>query len=309
MKRAKKLILMLLAALALTGCMKLRVIFDVSKDGSVKSGMTFLAAESLIKMTNGDPDDLYEQVKESYENDETFKGKIVKAKEEIGDEQYYGYTVTGLDSELQAKVEGGKIIFEIPAADLLRSAQESFAMFGEQVNSFTEMENSNISMELVINMPNKASCEYGEVKGKTVTIDVLKLPRNVDTIVVTCKKGSVWPFILIVLALAAGAAYFLLKKKPETVAETATVKEAPVEKTVEERPSEEAKELSKDVQSLFEDVIAKPAGETAEDISEPAVDVTDETTEVTDATPEPAEEAAEIGEETAEEPSDEEKNV
>ena len=278
-----KALTVLLVAAALTGCMKVRITYDVEKSGKTTAGMTFLMSKGMMDMMQVEPDELVKQVEDSYKDDETFKGKVTAAKEKVGDEEYYGYTVTGLDSELQAKVEDGLIVLEIPVADLIAATVESFSDFDQSLENISL---SDFEMEIVVNMPNKATCNYGVVDGKKVTINVADIPQGTKTVVVSCPKGSILPWLIVgILALAVLAAWYLMKnKKSGTANETLAVKEVPVE----EVPVEPVTEIP-----VEETPVEEIVNETAEEVTGPITDAVEETVETVK---EAAEEVQEISE-------------
>ena len=282
-----KALTVLLVAAALTGCMKVRITYDVEKSGKTTAGMTFLMSKGMMDMMQVEPDELVKQVEDSYKDDETFKGKVTAAKEKVGDEEYYGYTVTGLDSELQAKVEDGLIVLEIPVADLIAATVESFSDFDQSLENISL---SDFEMEIVVNMPNKATCNYGVVDGKKVTINVADIPQGTKTVVVSCPKGSILPWLIVgILALAVLAAWYLMKnKKSGTANETLAVKEVPVE----EVPVEPVTEIP-----VEETPVEEIVNETAEEVTGPITDAVEETVETVK---EAAEEVQEISETAAE---------
>ncbi|MBQ6367325.1 MAG: hypothetical protein IJJ30_02105 [Erysipelotrichaceae bacterium] len=270
-----KALTVLLVAAALTGCMKVRITYDVEKSGKTTAGMTFLMSKGMMDMMQVKPDELVKQVEDSYKDDETFKGKVTAAKEKVGDEEYYGYTVTGLDSELQAKVEDGLIVLEIPVADLIAATVESFSDFDQSLENISL---SDFEMEIVVNMPNKATCNYGVVDGKKVTINVADIPQGTKTVVVSCPKGSILPWLIVgILALVVLAAWYLMKnKKSGTANETLAVKEVPVEEVpVEEMPVEETPAEEVVEETPVEEIVK----ETTEEVTGPIADAAEETAE------------------------------
>ena len=280
-----KALTVLLVAAALTGCMKVRITYDVEKSGKTTAGMTFLMSKGMMDMMQVKPDELVKQVEDSYKDDETFKGKVTAAKEKVGDEEYYGYTVTGLDSELQAKVEDGLIVLEIPVADLIAATVESFSDFDQSLENISL---SDFEMEIVVNMPNKATCNYGVVDGKKVTINVADIPQGTKTVVVSCPKGSILPWLIVgILALVVLAAWYLMKnKKSGTANETLAVKEVPVEEVpveevpVEEVPVEEMPVEETPAEEVVEETpVEEIVKETTEEVTGPIADAAEETAE------------------------------
>lgn len=225
MKNTIKKIVMSALAVMLTGCMKVTVTYDVSKDAEVKSSMKFLIGESYLTMGGSTPEEGAESLMESYK--ESNPDAVLSAvSEEFEDETYYGFIDTNAKPECTAVKENNTITFTIP-----RTAVNDMGMEDtEEINE--ELKETGLSALLVINMPANAESNFGTVNGKTVTIDVLELPSDAEDIVVTCKL----PNLLIPIICAAAAVllvlFFVMKGKGKKGPESPAAAPVAAEQTV-----------------------------------------------------------------------------
>lgn len=214
MKNTIKKAAVCLLAVMLTGCMKITVTYDVAKDGNVKESIKMLVGESYLTMGGGTPEDGVQDMMESFQ--ESNPDAVMEfASEEFDDETYYGFVGTKPESELKAVKDGNKLVLTITrdeveemggAEDLTENAQSS-----EEVNQ--ALKKAGFSAKIVVNMPYDAETTYGTAEGKTVTIDVLGMPDDLDEIVITCKLPNPLIPVIFGAAVLLGALYFFMNKK------------------------------------------------------------------------------------------------
>ena len=103
MKKPLKTLLAVLAAVTLTGCMRIKMTVDVTSDAALSESVTMLFDESMLSEMGTDTAGMRESMKQSFtEGDE--KVVVVDAEETIGDKKYVGIT---------AKVGGFPWVFVI----------------------------------------------------------------------------------------------------------------------------------------------------------------------------------------------------
>ena len=197
----------------LSGCMKTEVTYNVSSDGSVEGSMKFLMAESFLTQDGSDLDQTLEEMKTSFLKDSPgAKGEIIREKD--GDTAYAGVKITGMKSEdIKAVKEGNQLVLEVPVRDVENSIAGGSGMDTSSITP-AQLKSFGCSAVMIINMPASAESNYGTVEGKKVTVDLLSLPAEAETVRVTCAVGGGFPLWIIAAAAAlAGAAVFFFRKK------------------------------------------------------------------------------------------------
>ena len=214
MKKHIKIIVTAMMAVLLSGCMKMRVGIDVSSDGTAKESLTILMQNSMLG-TDTDFDTALEEMKKSYQ--EQYPDQEVEIiKEGDGEEDYSGVCISGMDAEgLSITKEKGKITVELPVNNLQSEMSDVFDYDTSQIDMST-LKEYGFEASVIVNMPSTPETNVGTVEGKQVTIDLLSLPGDVQSIVITCSSGlNLKPFLVggIVIIAGLAAAFFMKNKK------------------------------------------------------------------------------------------------
>ncbi len=211
MKKFLKIACAALAAVCLTGCMKVHVTMDVSKEAEVKGTMEILLNQKLLTgygQTSLEEalNDMVESAKETYPNAE-----ITTVQEGEGDEAYAGVRAVGAELDNYTIVKEDNVIILTIKAGSIPSDWSDEA--GTEVDDGVLKQNGG-EITYTVNMPAKASSNAGTVDGKTVKIDMLNLPAGVDTITISCKVPVVnWAVVGGVAVVVLAALFFFLKPK------------------------------------------------------------------------------------------------
>lgn len=210
MKKWLKMMFVCVLSFMLTGCMKMTITMNVNKKGEVTEDMKILMSKEMLTANGADLDAALESMKKEYV-EKYPDAKIETVTEKFDDSEYAGLNVKGIkDEDLKATVEGRVVTLELPMNELTEDVSDmndtGMDFSPSQLKSF------GCSMKLVVNMPDKAECEYGTVDGKTVTIDLLEVPVGTKSIIITSKLGG-FPWWLLIIPIAAVAVFFLKRKK------------------------------------------------------------------------------------------------
>ena len=179
-------------AFILTGCMKIRVGFDVSKDASMKQSITMLFSESMISLTGGSIDESLEELAKSFTTQYP-DATVEIIREGEGEEKYGGVAVSGLNPDdfenttVTCTKEGNVITFELPLAEMQNSIADEINLSGYGL-SISQLKEYGAEMLITVNMPSKATSNMGTVEGNKVTLDLLEDGIS-GRLVVTCKTG------------------------------------------------------------------------------------------------------------------------
>ena len=179
-------------AFVLTGCMKVRIGFDIKKDATLTENMTILFSESMISLTGGSIDENLKSLAES------FKEQYPDATVEIihegeNEEKYGGVVVSGLKSEdfenasFTCKKEGNVITFELPLTEMQNSIANEIDLSSYGL-TIAQLKEYGAEMLVTVNMPAKPTSNMGTVEGNKVTLDMLEDGVS-GKLVVTCKTG------------------------------------------------------------------------------------------------------------------------
>jgi len=208
----------------LAGCMKLNVSIEVKNDGTVNTGMEMLADTSAYEgiMTS---DQIIEEMKSSLKEQDEYKDlKISDVKRTIDGKEWAGLKVempksVENDLKIEKKKMDGKesFVLTLPASDV----EELAGATGSEDISLEEMETYGVEMTLTIIMPNEVKSNIGEVKGNTVTINLLKLGEEKidEDIVIYSAVGesssSMLPIIggIAAVVIVVGVIVVMMKKK------------------------------------------------------------------------------------------------
>ena len=188
MKNTIKKAAVCLLAVMLTGCMKITVTYDVAKDGNVKESVKMLVGEKYLTMGGGTPEDGVQDMMESFQ--ESYPDAVMTAvSEDFEDETYHGFIGTKAESELKAVKDGNKLVLTITRAEVedMGGAEDLTENASSSEEVVQAMKDAGFSANIVVNMPYNAETTYGTAEGKTVTIDALELPEDLNEIVITCR--------------------------------------------------------------------------------------------------------------------------
>jgi hypothetical protein len=198
-------------ALVLTGCMKMRITFDVTKDGEVKGSYRMLVSTSFAESMGASMDDMIADMQQSLQ-EEYPDGKMTLVNEKIGDDNYSGVEITGINPEgVKAEVKGNTVELTIPMNSVEDDITNTVGV-DEDTMDISMLKQSGLEMTMIVNMPGSAKSNVGTVDGKTVTIDLLELPKDTKEIRVTSGKGSNILIIVAGVAVVALAAVFAFLK-------------------------------------------------------------------------------------------------
>ena len=213
MKKILKKVFLAFIALALTGCMKINITLDVASDGSLTETVTMLYQEKMIS-TVGDIDAALEELKQSFL--ESYPDAKIETVRTEGEDPYAGVKASGIkNTEYYAHKEGTKLTVEIPVNELQADMSQE-AGYNESEIDMSTLKEYGFEAVLVVNMPGKPETNAGVVEGKTVTIDLTSIPKDLDTIIITCSTFNVALWIGLSVAacgIIAGLILFFKKKK------------------------------------------------------------------------------------------------
>jgi hypothetical protein len=156
-----------------------------------------------------------ESMKQSFTEDDE-KVVVIDAEETIDDKKYEGITAKNLpvdENAIKVVKDGNTITVTIQTAGVTDSLGQETGMSDQDISP-EMLKQSGMAMEMIVNMPGEAKCEYGTVNGNSVTFDLFELPSSVKTIEITAKVGGFpWAFVIVGVALAGVAGYFLMNGK------------------------------------------------------------------------------------------------
>lgn len=232
MKKFIRLLVVFLVTLSLTGCMKMNITVEVKSDLTANVSMELLAEEAMFESTGMTADDFVEEMQdELFDAEELKDAKVSPVSKTIDGSKWVGVSVSGISSQdsdsfpIEKKEVNGKecIVLTLPMDDMNEEmGADSLEDYGYSV---TQLKKLGMEMTATIKMPGKVTCDIGEVKGNTVTIDYLQLLADGQTedivITSTLSSGMDMTFIFIGLGLViiAGIVIFILKKKKKETSE------------------------------------------------------------------------------------------
>ena len=210
-----KKLLVCAMALLLTGCMKIRTTFDVTKEGEITGSMRMLMSTSFMESMGGNVDDMIAEMQKSMQ-EQYPDGKITLVNEKYDEENYSGVEITGIkNSAAKAEVKDGKVIFTVPTSSLEDDISDSTGV-DDSMMDISTLKQSGLEVTMVVNMPGKAESNFGTVNGNTVTINLLEVPKDVAEIRITSGTGSGNMLLIVagvaVVALAAVFAFLKFRK-------------------------------------------------------------------------------------------------
>ena len=201
--RVYRTILAACAALLLSGCFKIRITMNVTKDATADGSMEVLFSESLLSMYGADLEaginPLEEQYKEQFPD-----AQIDKISEGEEGSRFGGVKVSAMPIE-DARItkEGNVVRVEIPLGEL-QNEIESESDMGMGKMTADALKGYGAEAVLKINMPGNAEANAGVVEGKTVTVDLLE-KYDTDTLIITAKTGPSALMIGCICAAVLGA--------------------------------------------------------------------------------------------------------
>lgn len=241
MKKICKIVAISTLVFVLTGCMKIRANVVIEDENTASMGMEILYSKEMLDSYNMDIDDLKDQFStKNYEDSET-----KDLKETIDGKEYLGISITAPDEEvekildeLSTKDIDGKKEYTLDLTTDALSEQMDPSAIGGAEYSLKQMKDAGAEMTMTIQMPGKITdATIGEVKGDTVTIDLLDLTANTDTIAtITSSDGgssnAMYLYAAIgvgIIAIIAVAYVVISKKKKAAVDSDAITIEEPIE--------------------------------------------------------------------------------
>lgn len=227
MKKILKTLSLLLAVFLLTGCMKIKINFEVNADKSATGSMDLLFEESLLSMSGTSTDEAIEQLKQQMQSSEGMENAtITSINESIDGKNWAGIHVDGLDttsSEMQTMITEEKIdgedciVLRMPLDDFKNQVNSELSYAAGY--SVDKMKALGMEMVLNIKMPGNAKSNVGTVDGQNVTIDLLELTANgnQNELVVSSPKSVGMNMTYVYIGIGAlviiGIIAFILKNK------------------------------------------------------------------------------------------------
>lgn len=212
MKHIKKLLLCA-AAVLLAGCMKMRMTYDVTKEGDVTASYRMLVSTSFIESMGANVEEavaeLQQKMQEQYPD-----GKTKLINEKYGEDNYTGFEITDIKNEaLKAEVKNGNVTLTIPRNSVEQDVSDTIGVDDSSID-VSSLKQHGLELTMIVNMPGAAKSNVGTVNGKTVTIDLLEAPSDVTEFVISSGSGSVLPWIIggCAVIVAAGAAFVAFMK-------------------------------------------------------------------------------------------------
>lgn len=231
MKKILKVFTLLLTVFLLTGCMKMRMNFEVSSDKSVRSSMELLIEESALQASQMTKEDFVQQMEdEILSSPEGQNAKVTAIDEMIDASQWVGVRIEGLTStvdemgiNIQEETIDGKdcLVLRLPLENLSQQMNSEFSQTaGYSVN---KMKALGLEMVMNIKMPGDVQSNVGTVDGQNVTIDLLELasqpPQENEIVISSAKEASMdmtYVFVGIGILVVIGFIALILKNKKKT---------------------------------------------------------------------------------------------
>lgn len=231
MKKILKVFTLLLTVFLLTGCMKMRMNFEVSSDKSVRSSMELLIEESALQASQMTKEDFVQQMEDEILSSPEGKNAKVTAIDEIIDaSQWVGVRIEGLTStvdemgiNIQEETIDGKdcLVLRLPLENLSQQMNSEFSQTAGY--SVDKMKALGLEMVMNIKMPGDVQSNVGTVDGQNVTIDLLELasqpPQDDEIVISSAKEASMdmtYVFVGIGILVVIGFIALILKNKKKT---------------------------------------------------------------------------------------------
>lgn len=231
MKKILKVFTLLLTVFLLTGCMKMRMNFEVSSDKSVRSSMELLIEESALQASQMTKEDFVQQMEdEILSSPEGQNAKVTAIDEMIDASQWVGVRIEGLTStvdemgiNIQEETIDGKdcLVLRLPLENLSQQMNSEFSQTAGY--SVDKMKALGLEMVMNIKMPGDVESNVGTVDGQNVTIDLLELasqpPQENEIVISSAKEASMdmtYVFVGIGILVVIGFIALILKNKKKT---------------------------------------------------------------------------------------------
>ncbi|MFV0395590.1 MAG: hypothetical protein ACK5LC_14590 [Coprobacillaceae bacterium] len=319
MKKIAKIFVLTCVMFVMSGCMKMKVGIDIIDDETATMTMTVLMEEELLDDDTYGYGDPFEDLLETYED---MDADIEEIEEEFDGDTYIGYEITvddedameGFFDNLEVDDEDGKEVYTLTLdfEDMTSSMGDMGSGYSSDYydeTSIKQMKKLGVEMEISITMPyNISDASYGDVDGKTVTIDLLELMVDgEDEIEIIAEEGGgsflsgntlLYAAIAIVVVAGGVIAFILVMNKknkngaiPEDMNNEPITQEPidrePLVPTTDDTTTEEVVEETPEVTETTDEVTTEDVVEETPEVTETTDEVTTE--EVVDETPEVAE--------------------
>lgn len=231
MKKILKVFTLLLTVFLLTGCMKMRMNFEVGSDKNVRSSMELLIEESALQASQMTKEDFVQQMEdEILSSPEGQNAKVTAIDEMIDASQWVGVRIEGLTStvdemgiNIQEETIDGKdcLVLRLPLENLSQQMNSEFSQTAGY--SVDKMKALGLEMVMNIKMPGDVESNVGTVDGQNVTIDLLELasqpPQENEIVISSAKEASMdmtYVFVGIGILVVIGFIALILKNKKKT---------------------------------------------------------------------------------------------
>ena len=211
--------------------MKMRMIFEVSSDKSVRSSMELLIEESALQASQMTKEDFVQQMEdEILSSPEGQNAKVTAIDEMIDASQWVGVRIEGLTStvdemgiNIQEETIDGKdcLVLRLPLENLSQQMNSEFSQTAGY--SVDKMKALGLEMVMNIKMPGDVESNVGTVDGQNVTIDLLELasqpPQENEIVISSAKEASMdmtYVFVGIGILVVIGFIALILKNKKKT---------------------------------------------------------------------------------------------
>ena len=169
MKKILKVFTLLLTVFLLTGCMKMRMNFEVGPDKSVRSSMELLIEESALQASQMTKEDFVQQMEdEILSSPEGQNAKVTAIDEMIDASQWVGVRIEGLTStvdemgiNIQEETIDGKdcLVLRLPLENLSQQMNSEFSQTAGY--SVDKMKALGLEMVMNIKMPGDVESNVG----------------------------------------------------------------------------------------------------------------------------------------------------
>lgn len=203
MKKIMKLLTIFSLIFVLTGCMKMNMNIEVSKDLKMNMNVEMLMQESFLSTINMTKDEFF-QTMEKEVSSEMNGAQIEPIEKTIAGQTWIGLVAKAnhVDDDVQdmLKKDGNMMTLTLPLEEL-----QDVDELEDMDYSLQDLKNTGVEMNVSIKMPGKVSSNVGNVDGDTVTIDLIELmsqDHQLDQIVVTCDLSKsqfvnqVWIYVV-----------------------------------------------------------------------------------------------------------------
>ena len=210
MKKILKVFTLLLTVFLLTGCMKMRMNFEVGSDKSVRSFMELLIEESALQASQMTKEDFVQQMEDEILSSPEGQNAKVTAIDEMG-------------INIQEETIDGKdcLVLRLPLENLSQQMNSEFSQTAGY--SVDKMKALGLEMVMNIKMPGDVESNVGTVDGQNVTIDLLELasqpPQENEIVISSAKEASMdmtYVFVGIGILVVIGFIALILKNKKKT---------------------------------------------------------------------------------------------